>query len=921
MQGNQLTKSIRMRIKVFSAIGLCLVVFCALPSVAQITFTNMNSLLQSTGGGSIRDCAVDMNGDHLDDVVRVTNGGIYVDYQQSDGTFNGIFYPMNIQNMPNWSICAADIDANGFTDLLFGNGTRVSFVMANDDGTGFVEDARPEYIFSQRSTFADIDNDGFIDAFVCHDVAQSHPYRNDGEGYLVLDQSLIVTLAEVGNYSAIWVDYDNDGHTDLYISKCSGGAPPGSPRRINLLYRNNGDGTYSEVGAEANLDDDDQSWTTVFEDFDNDGLFDAFIVNHSWSNRMMHNNGDGTFTDIISGTGLPANDLGAWNCDGHDFDNNGYIDILCQFSNELWLNNGDGTFTGYDLPFNTGGIGDFNDDGFLDVVRGNNLWINNGNDNNWVKFNLEGLVSNKDAIGARVEIHGDFGMQVREVRSGESFAPMSTLAVHFGIGQHESIDEVIIKWPSGIITTLEDPEINVTHDLIEAPCIAEPNTILVEGMTTICPGESVQLTAEAGDSYTWSNGATTQSISAENPGSYSVIIWNGDCASVSNTVVVNHLLEEDPTIQLNGSDVICEGEEVEIVAGPASGWSWSNGETTQNITVSTGGDYFVTIDGLCDNVELVSDVITITALEAAALPEVENVQIGEAGSAELTAVGENLLWYDDEFGTEPVESGETFTTPFTAGGIWWVEANKLHGGEQEDGGKADNSGGGGLPATGAHSFFDVWEPFTLETVRVYAPNGSGNGTRTVQLVDASGVVLQEADFELTEGEHVIELNFEVPEGEGMSLRCPQHTLFRNSSGVSYPYPIGTVGSIYDSFYGGSYYYYFYDWKIRKPEFYCPSPRVAVEVSVVNVEDVDGLTQLTVYPNPARDLCYVSIDLESASTVNFTLTDVAGRMVEAKQLNVPAGGFRHTLELGIAPGVYNLSFDFDGQRVTRKLIVD
>lgn len=913
-----------MRSKILSAVGvglMAIMTVMSVPAVAQVSFTNMNSLLQGIAGGSIRDCAVDMNGDNLDDVVRVTNGGIYVDYQQPDGTFNGIFYPMNIQNMPNWSICAADIDANGFTDLLFGNGTRVSFVMANDDGTGFVEDARPEYIFSQRSTFADIDNDGFIDAFVCHDVAQSHPYRNNGEGYLVLDQSLIVTLAEVGNYSAIWVDYDNDGHTDLYISKCSGGAPAGSPRRINLLYRNNGDGTFSEVGAEANLDDDDQSWTTVFEDFDNDGLFDAFIVNHAWSNRLMHNNGDGTFTNIIAGTGLPANDLGAWNCDGHDFDNNGYIDILCQFSNELWLNNGDGTFTGYDLPFNTGGIGDFNDDGFLDVVRGNNLWINNGNDNNWVKFNLEGLVSNKDAIGARVEIHGDFGMQVREVRAGESFAPMSTLSVHFGLGQHDSIDQVIVKWPSGIITTIDDAEINTTHDLIEAPCIAAPSAVSVEGFTTICPGESVQLTATNGDAYTWSNGETTQSITAADPGSYYVIVWNGECASVSNTVFVSHLLEENPSIQLNGPEVICEGQEVEILAGPASAWNWSNGETSQSITVNTGGEYFVTIDGLCENVELTSEIVVITALQAATLPVVEDVQIGEAGSAELTASGENLFWYDDEFAIDPIGTGEVFTTPSTAGGTWWVEANMLHGGEQEDGGKADNTGGGGLPSTGAHSFFDVWEPFTLETVRVYAPTGSGNGTRTVQLVNSSGVVLQEADFELTEGEHVIELNFEVPVGEGMSLRCPQHTLFRNSSGVSYPYPIGTVGSIYDSFYGGSYYYYFYDWKIRKPEFFCPSQRVAVDVTVVSVDDIDGVTQLLVYPNPARDFCYVSIDLENSAAVNLQLTDVSGRVVRAQQLNVPSGGFRYTLELGVAAGVYTLSLDIEGERVARKLIVD
>src|SRR5690606_8192573 len=108
--------------------------------------------------------------------------------------------------------------------------------------------------------FADIDNDGHLDAFVCHDTDQSHPYRNDGNGNLSLDQTLIETLDSPGNYAAIWVDYNNDGHTDLYVTKCRQGANPDDPARINRLYRNNGDGTYTEVGEEANLDDNAQSW-------------------------------------------------------------------------------------------------------------------------------------------------------------------------------------------------------------------------------------------------------------------------------------------------------------------------------------------------------------------------------------------------------------------------------------------------------------------------------------------------------------------------------------------------------------------------------------------------------------------------------------------------------------------------------------
>ena len=90
--------------------------------------------------------------------------------------------------------------------------------MANADGTAYTEYYNPDYIFSQRSTFFDIDQDGDLDAFVCHDVDLSHPYRNDGTGTMVEDQALIQTVDLPGNYAAIWVDYNNDSHTDLYIT-------------------------------------------------------------------------------------------------------------------------------------------------------------------------------------------------------------------------------------------------------------------------------------------------------------------------------------------------------------------------------------------------------------------------------------------------------------------------------------------------------------------------------------------------------------------------------------------------------------------------------------------------------------------------------------------------------------------------------
>ena len=453
---------------------------CGVSLIAQVSFTNRNDLIQSYP--NTQSITVDMNGDYLDDFVRVSDTGIGIDYQQPNGTFTSVFYSVTIDNVPNWSVAAGDIDENGYTDLVFGNGSRVSFLFANADGTAYAEQTHPQYIFSQRSNLVDIDNDGDLDAFVCHDVDESHPYRNDGNQNMVLDQNLIQTLDLAGNYASLWVDYDNDGDTDMYLTKCRQGSSPGDPERTNAMYRNNGDGTYSEVAASINMADNAQSWATIFEDFDNDGDFDAFTVNHDFENRFYENDGSGIYTDIIGSTGINPTDLGAWENQGADFNNDGFIDILSELSNELYINNGDMTFTGMDLPFDEGAIGDFNNDGYLDVGRGGDLWMNDGGSNNWVKIGLEGIESNSNGIGSRIIIYGEWGMQMREIRSGQGFSHMNSLIGHFGIGTSTEIDLIIIEWPSGIVDTIENPDINTQHIFIEGENILAVTDFQINGI-------------------------------------------------------------------------------------------------------------------------------------------------------------------------------------------------------------------------------------------------------------------------------------------------------------------------------------------------------------------------------------------------------------------------------------------------------
>ena len=460
---------------------LSFTIFSLTNLIAQPSFTNRNDLIGNYDGYT--SITVDMNGDYLDDFVRVSETGVGIDYQQADGTFESVFIAMIIQWVPDWSAAAADIDGNGYTDLLLGNGQRASFLFANEDGTAFTEVFEDLYIFSQRTNLVDIDNDGDLDAFVCHDVDGNHNYRNDGNQNMVLDFNLIETLNLAGNYASLWVDYDNDGDTDMHLTKCRQGSTPGDPERTNAMYRNNGDGTYTEVAATINLDDNEQSWATVWQDFDNDGDFDAFCVNHSDANRFYENDGTGVFTDIIVSTGINPTDLGAWENHGADFDNDGYVDIFSEMARELYMNNGDMTFTGYDLPFDEGAVGDFNGDGYLDVGRAGDLWMNDGGTNNWVKFALVGVESNLHGIGARITINGDWGIQIREVRSGTGYSHMSTLIAHFGLGTSTEIESVLIEWPSGTVDLIENVDVNSQHVFIEGENVLGTSDFALNGIS------------------------------------------------------------------------------------------------------------------------------------------------------------------------------------------------------------------------------------------------------------------------------------------------------------------------------------------------------------------------------------------------------------------------------------------------------
>ncbi|MEZ4963471.1 MAG: FG-GAP-like repeat-containing protein [Saprospiraceae bacterium] len=896
-----------------------------------VVFSNQGNLLANIQGFTFySSCAVDMNGDYLDDIVRVTNTALHVDFQQPDGTFQHTAFPMNVQKGPDWSICAGDLDNNGFNDLLFGNGEAVSFVKANATGTAYTETVMPDFIFSQRSTMADIDNDGWLDAFVCHDIDQSIPYRNDGTGNMSADQTLIQTIDQPGNYAAIWVDYDNDHDIDLYVTKCRGGAQPGDPTRTNRLYRNNGDGTFTEVGAQAGLDDNAQSWSTVFEDFDNDGDFDAFIVNHDFKNRLFRNNGDGTFTDVIVGSGIDANNLGAWENSSGDFNNDGYVDIFSELTQQLYLNNGDMTFTGQTVPTTPGAIGDFNNDGFLDVNRGNSLMINQGNGHHWLKVTTAGIFSNHNGIGARVEIYGAWGQQVREVRSGTSFSPMSTLNTHFGIGLADHIDSVIVRWPSGIVSIIENPAVDATLQVIEVKGLLAPTQLSlngghqINGETTLCPGETLDIIAPAGFvQYKWSNGqAAGPVLTVSEAGTYSCILLDADgFASFSDTLVVYQITEEPaPTIAVDGNTVFCEGGTLTLTASEGENYLWSNGMTDQSITVSTSDTLQVSVDAVCSVGQLSSAPIVVKVLPAPA-PVVMDVLATPGDAVLLTATGENLYWYDQAQGGDFLATGPSYQAPPPAQlpATFYVESHPLYMGEMQTGGKPNNVGTGGLPAQGSYTLFNVWEPFYLRTVTVYVPNNAPVGERTIQLY-AGDMLLDSLIVSLDQGQHEVDLNFYVPIGIDLSLRCKENNLYRNNGGVAYPYPIGDVGEMTTSYlFGDNFYYYFYNWQIQKEDFECVSERVPVTVMLSGLEEAGQEGGMEIYPNPAHEVLNVSIQTLGSGPVLLRLFSATGTEVLRKE--VTSNQVQTIAVKNLLPGMYVLQATAEGRALARKIVVE
>jgi hypothetical protein len=238
-----------------------------------------------------------------------------------------------------------DYNGDGRLDIFITAWTLVGGAPVNklwrNDGDGtFTDVAATAQVqgfnnFSSSAAWGDFNNDGKLDLYVTNFPRdeQDFLYQNNGASFSI---RLPNTVKGNPKWSA-WGDYNLDGNLDLALARFNG---------PNLLFRNNGNGTFTDVSAAAGIDDIRDSERVCWVDYDNDGLPDMYIVNIYQENRLLHNEGDGTFEDVTAAAGVGSAGIGR-HCAWADYDRDGDMDLYAVNigSNILFQNNGDGTFT------------------------------------------------------------------------------------------------------------------------------------------------------------------------------------------------------------------------------------------------------------------------------------------------------------------------------------------------------------------------------------------------------------------------------------------------------------------------------------------------------------------------------------------------------------------------------------------------
>ncbi len=482
-------------------------------------------------------CWIDYDNDCYDDMF-VPSYDPNVPSRLYHNNGNGTFTEVNNQSIVTdlaGSVAAswADFNNDGFHDVVVANNIGNSnFLYTNNNGSSFSRSdnslANLEDDYAHSVSFADYDNDGFVDIFISDffDTKFNKLYRNNGDGTFEQITSGDLVQDAVRAIGSTWADVNGDGLQDLFVPVYESS---------NILYINNGNRSFTK----RLMGDNATSVGSSFGDYDNDGDLDLFVSNAGAEDNFLYqNDGSGNFTlqsnsQVSQGGGNSHGS--AWG----DFNNDGWLDLYVANDQDgvklMYMNDGTGELRKVNVndiiapQGNSFGVAtaDYDNDGDLDIAIANHsgesnyLYTNDGNGNNYLNLILKGTNSNASALGAKVFvtaiIDGQSVTQMREVSAQTGGGPGSqnSLTQHFGLGDASIIDEVRIEWPSGYvqtetnvavnqkkITTEEngsvvsgtayyDANSNCTQDAGESGI---PNTII-----EVYPGPTYTMTDENGD--------------------------------------------------------------------------------------------------------------------------------------------------------------------------------------------------------------------------------------------------------------------------------------------------------------------------------------------------------------------------------------------------------------------------------------
>jgi len=455
----------------------------------QVTFTDVAvSMGVNDPGAGQGAVLLDVNNDGFLDIFLNNNANqnkLWINNGGTAYTDESVSYGLNFTG-PGRGVSAADFNNDGLIDIIVGqfNATIILYKNINGSFTNFTTNAGVSFTgWGGSINWFDFNNDGKIDAAFANDGVPYHYnylFRNDNLSSFTNVAYSVGLTDSLSTLTLATADYDNDGDLDLF---CGSQTQNPSGTGTTMLYKNNGNGTFTDVTFASGIFSAFYTWGSEWGDYDNDGDMDIYLANYTGNNQLYKNNGDGTFNEVSNSMGL--NDAGqSYSCGWFDYDNDADLDLYVAKSSSAIdrLYRNDGT-TFVDVAPSVGtndnrhsaciSLGDFNNDGFVDIYLVNNgsenrLYKSNaGNSNKWIILKLSGVASNRSAIGARVSVRTGSLRQIREVEGGSGGKGQNSLPVEFGLGFANIIDSLSVRWPSGTVQNFTNVNPNMIYSLAE----------------------------------------------------------------------------------------------------------------------------------------------------------------------------------------------------------------------------------------------------------------------------------------------------------------------------------------------------------------------------------------------------------------------------------------------------------------------